>query len=158
MDKIEAYQREIEELKNKVARMNSQLKMVYGAVYNSPRDVRCSLYMSVSEICHRYQIQNCHVCEAWECCDNRSSARKEIERLRGKVHQLIFANNLWKGGLFGVPDIRENEVVKCLLKGLKKIYPGNYPSELSAQMIAECTLQEAGNLIKRQKNSQEKTS
>lgn len=26
--------------------------------------------MSVSEYCHKYSVQNCHVCEKWSCGDN----------------------------------------------------------------------------------------
>lgn len=76
-----AYQKEIEELYGQIAYLKQQTKMLFDIVVQSggrPGKTFLSFYMSPSNLCEKYHVQNCHICELWECGDNVSPAKKRI--------------------------------------------------------------------------------
>jgi hypothetical protein len=56
-------------------------------------EIRELTMMSPSEICGKYHIQNCHVCENDACCDNTNPAisalRKRVGELEGVIQPLM---------------------------------------------------------------------
>jgi predicted membrane protein len=50
--------------------------------------LRAAITKAPSEICREYHLQNCHICDQIDCGDNMSPARKEIDRLKAKLHRL----------------------------------------------------------------------
>jgi hypothetical protein len=54
--------------------------------------IRKVLFTSTSGICSRLHIQNCHVCEREDCCDNTNP---QIARLKAAEAVVEAADGLW---------------------------------------------------------------
>ena len=51
-------------------------------------DTRENIYMSPSEICRKYLLQNCHYCEDPTCGDNISPLKQSVRQLKDEINKL----------------------------------------------------------------------
>jgi len=70
----------IDDLQQKLTEKDEQLR-------KKNNQLKAQQSLSPSEICSRYHLQNCHVCNRMDCCDNTSPARERI----GELEKLIKA-------------------------------------------------------------------